>query len=107
MLPESLDVLVKNGQLTPSQILNPADPKHRPYVYRAIIPEDTTDAAMPLVWEQVDDDQAGLNVAFGDGHAEWVRDRKQLDEWIRNAEQQKAQWDARRQALMDAQKKQP
>lgn len=98
MLPPSLDVMVANGQLAPKQLINPDDPKHRRYVYRVIIPESNTDASVPLAWEEVDDDVSGLNVAFGDGHVEWVKNRKELDTYIKNAEVLKTQLDAQRKA---------
>jgi len=92
-LPESLDVLVRNGQISPKQLVNPADPKHRPYVYRAIVPVNTTDAGLPLVWEQVDDDQPGLCVGYEDGHAEWTP-REVFEDAVKRGQEERAKMDA-------------
>ncbi len=104
--PESLAVLVQAKTLTPDQLLNPADPKHRPYVYRPIIPYNTVDASVPLVWEQVDDEKSGLNVGYADAHVEWLRTGAELKADIKRAEELKAQMDAKK-ARLDTQPKQP
>jgi hypothetical protein len=101
-LPESLDVMVRNGQISPKQLVNPADPKHRPYVYRAIVPVNTTDAGLPLVWEQVDDDQPGLCVGYEDGHAEWTP-REVFEDAVKRGEQERAKMDAEIRARTGAQ----
>ncbi|HVT79600.1 MAG TPA: hypothetical protein VHM90_02995, partial [Phycisphaerae bacterium] len=54
MLPESMEVMVKNGQIAEKQTYSPRDPKHRKFIYKLIIPVNITDARIPLVWEDVD-----------------------------------------------------
>jgi hypothetical protein len=93
MFPASMDVMVELGQIHEKQMYSPRDPKHRKFVYKPIIPESTTDAALPLVWEDVDPDAEGLIVAFADGHSEWMT-RKAFDEAMKGAEAIKARYEA-------------
>jgi hypothetical protein len=106
VLPESLDVLVQEKQLTPDKLVSPADPQHRRYLYRAILPLDKCDQTVPLVWEQVDDDQARQAVGFADAHAEWVT-RKELADALKRAEDLKSKLDDQAKARRQAQGGQP
>jgi hypothetical protein len=94
-LPESLDVLVQNGQVSPQLLISPRDPKHRRFIYKPFIPTDTGDAELPLVWEDVDADAPGLVVAFADCHAEYVT-RKDFEAAMQHAQEIKAKFDAQK-----------
>jgi len=87
-LPESLDVLVKNGQIAASQLLDRRDPKHRPYVYQPV-PNPDTDGALPLVWEPLDDPNVRIAVGFADAHSELLT-REQLQQYLKVAQEHRA-----------------
>jgi prepilin-type processing-associated H-X9-DG protein len=88
ILPESLDTIVKLGQVPPQTLINPNDDKHRRYVYSpptiplAKVPAPST---YPLIWEEIDNDAEPRNVGFLDGHVELVRNRAALDALLKAA----------------------
>lgn len=92
VLPESLEVLVKNGQISEKQQYSPRDPKHRKFIYKPIIPVSTVDAGLLLAWEDVDADAEGLVVAFADGHSEWMT-RKAFEDTMKIAQEIKAKYE--------------
>ena len=86
--PESLDVLVKNGQLSESQLIDPRDPLRRRFIYQPV-PNANTGTTLPLIWEPMDDPNQNIVVAFADAHAELMTPAR-FKEALKVAEEHKA-----------------
>jgi prepilin-type processing-associated H-X9-DG protein len=75
--PDTLEMAIQGAEAPPGVLVNPVEPSRRPgYVY--VEPPSLKDlnnaSGRLVVYEAFDKWDAGVNVGFADGHAEFVRD---------------------------------
>jgi prepilin-type processing-associated H-X9-DG protein len=90
--PKNLQVLVDAKSITPEVLVNPAQPNRKPaYVYvRPSVPLKKVDPQALVMYEAHDAWGEGINVAFADGHVEFMKDQAKFKELLAKATSQPA-----------------
>jgi len=82
--PGHLQTLVDAGMIPPQMLVNPAQPDRKvAYVYvRPAVPLNKVDPLSIVLYEAHDTWGDGINVAFADGHVEFLRDRPKFEDLL-------------------------
>jgi len=92
-LPKNLQALVDGKYISPKQLISPLQPdREDAYVYiRPAAPLNKVDPQSLILYEAFDTWGEGTNVAFGDGHVEFVGDKAKFDAMLAKARQAAAE----------------